>query len=337
MRTKIILTIGPSSESPEILAKLAEKGFDIARMNFSHCTHEEFKSHVRNIKAVNKKYKTDIKILQDLQGPRIRVGNLPPEGKQLSLGEQIIFSTKKEKARDIIFVDNPTLHKDIKKGNLIYLSNGEMQLSVTAVKGCRIYAKVLREGILYSHKAINLPHTKLRISGLTKKDITDLKLALKEGVDYVAVSFVQTAKDMEQARRYVGNKVKLIAKIETALALENINGIFRASDGIMIARGDLGIEVPEEQVPFIQKNLIHQAIWHNKPSITATQILTSMINHPVPTRAEVSDIANAVFDGTDAIMLSDETASGKHPLHALEILRKVILQSERYLMRLNHL
>lgn len=337
MRTKIILTIGPSSESPEVLKQLVATGFDIARMNFSHCTYDEFKKRKKVIASLGKKAGRDIKILQDLQGPRIRVGALPPEGREMKNGETVVFSTAKGERDGIIFIDNPQLHTEIKKGDPLYLANGAMKLVVSAVKGHKIYAQVLREGILYSHKPINVPRTKLGISGLTKKDIADLKFGLKEGVDYIAVSFVQSAKDIEQARRFVGTKAKLIAKIETALALENIDSIIRASDGIMIARGDLGIEVPDEQLPFIQKNLIRQAIWHGKPSITATQILTSMINHPIPTRAEVSDIANAIFDGTDAIMLSDETASGSYPVHALQKAAKVITKSEEYLNRPNYL
>ncbi|MEW6617563.1 MAG: pyruvate kinase [Patescibacteria group bacterium] len=189
--------------------------------------------------------------------------------------------------------------------------------------------------MLYSRKAVNVPDTKLSISGLTKKDIKDLKFGLSKKVDYIAISFVQSADDILKARKYIGTKAKIIAKIETALALKNIDTIIQVSDGIMVARGDLGIEVPVEKLPFIQKNLIRHSIWHNTPTITATQILTSMINHPHPTRAEVSDIANAVFDGTDAIMLSDETASGKYPVQAIKTVAKVVRQAESYMHREN--
>lgn len=335
MRTKLIATIGPRSESKEMLEKLVEAGMNIARMNFSHCTYDEFKMRKKHLMAIGKKLNRKIEILQDLQGPRIRVGELPPEGRTLKDGEIVIFSTKKESDPSIIFVDSPRLHTDINKGDLIYLTNGEMELVTQAIKGEHIHAKVIRGGVLYSRKAVNVPDTKLSISGLSAKDIKDLKFALAEGVDYIAISFVQSADDILKARKYVGTKAKIIAKIETALALKNIDSIIQVSDGIMVARGDLGIEVPIEKLPFIQKNLIRHAIWHNTPVITATQILTSMINHPHPTRAEVSDIANAVFDGTDAIMLSDETAAGQYPVQALKTAVKVIKQTEEYQHRGN--
>lgn len=335
MRTKIIATIGPKSEVPDTLERMVEAGFDIARMNFSHCTDAEYRSRKRLLAKFGRKHGKRIAIMQDLQGPRIRVGELPPEGREVREGETIVFSTKREKGNDAIFIDNPKLHKEVRKDEPIYLANGEMELAVAAVKGPRIYANVVRGGVLYSRKAVNVPHTKLSISGLTAKDVRDLRFALREGVDYVAISFVQTAEDVLKAKRIAGSRAKVVAKIETALALRNIDAIIQASDAIMIARGDLGIEVPVETLPFIQKNLIRHAIWHGKPSITATQILTSMVTHPHPTRAEVSDIANAVFDRTDAIMLSDETASGQYPVRALRTAAKVAAQAEAYMNRAN--
>ena len=210
----------------------------------------------------------------------------------------------------------------------MYLANGDMELVVTRVAGSRIFAKVVRGGTLYSRKGVNLPHTKLSNSGLTPKDIRDVKFGMKHGVDLFAISFVQSSDDVERLRRIVGEKAKIIAKIETALALRNIDDIIRASDAIMIARGDLGIEVAPETIPFIQKNLIRHANWYDKGTVTATQMLTSMINHARPTRAEVSDIANAVWDGTDAVMLSDETASGEYPLESLRTMVRVVAQAE---------
>lgn len=330
MKTKIIATIGPASDSPEIIKKLVKDGLDIARFNFSHCTYEEFEARSAKLKKAAKEVKREVAILQDLQGPRIRVGEIPGGSRQLKEGETIVFSTKIKNDKEIIFVDEPYLHADIKKGELIYLANGDMKLLVNKVQGDKIYAEVERGGTLYSRKGVNVPHTKLTTSGLTSKDIKDVKFGLKHGVDYVAISFVQTAEDVLKLKKLVGNKAKIIAKIETALALKNIDSIIQASDGIMVARGDLGIEVAEEKLPFIQKNLIRQAVWHGKASIVATQMLLSMINNPRPTRAEVSDIANAVLDGTDAVMLSDETASGKHPTQALETLVRVVRQAEHY-------
>jgi len=337
MRTKIIATIGPSSEQPEVLEKMVEAGFDIARMNFSHCTEEEYRSRKRLLAKFGKKYGKKIAVMQDLQGPRIRVGELPVEGLEIKEGETVVFSTKRESGKGAIFIDNPKLHLELKKGEPIYLANGDMELVTKAIKGDRIHAAVVRGGVLYSRKAVNVPHTKLSISGLTRKDTRDLAFALKEGVDYVAVSFVQTADDIARAKKLVGGRAKVVAKIETALALKNVDAIIQASDAIMVARGDLGIEVPVEKLPFIQKNLIRHAIWHGKPTITATQILTSMVAHPHPTRAEVSDLANAVFDRTDAIMLSDETASGQYPVRALRTAAKVAAQAEAYMNRENYL
>ena len=327
MKTKIIATIGPSSDSYETIYKMIEAGMSIARMNFSHCTYPEYLERKRHIQKASKKLKKSVQILQDLQGPRIRVGEMPKEGLELKEGELMVFSTNRNK-NDAIFVDNPYLHLDIKLGHPIYLANGDMELIVKKKKDSEIYAEVVRGGILYSRKGVNVPHTKLTASGITRKDVKDLKFGLKQKTDYVAISFVQSAEDILKARKIIGTKAKIIAKIESAQALKNIDAIIQASDGVMIARGDLGIEIPYEKLPFIQKNIIRHAAWHRKPSITATQMLTSMINHDHPTRAEVSDIANAVWDGTDAVMLSDETASGKYPIRSVKAMAKVVKQAE---------
>jgi len=327
MRTKIIATIGPASDSAEMIQKFVDAGMSIARVNFSHCTDENFLKYKKRIAAAGRKARRSIPIMQDLQGPRIRVGELPAEGRRLAEGETVIFSTKKEDAR-AIFVDSPKLHSDMKTGELIYLANGDMELVVTKISGSRITARVARGGTLYSRKGVNLPNTKLSNSGLTKKDIRDVRFGLSQGVKVFAISFVQAAADVEALRKIVGPKATIISKIETALGVKNIDGIIRVSDAIMIARGDLGIEIPAEQIPFIQKNLIRHARWYGKGSITATQMLTSMVDHQRPTRAEVSDIANAVWDGTDAVMLSDETASGSYPLESLRMMARVVAQAE---------
>lgn len=330
MKTKIIATIGPSSDSYEIIEKLVEQGLNIARFNFSHCTFDEFRDRSAKVKKAAAKLKKEVFILQDLQGPRIRVGEIPGGSRKLKDGDSVIFSTKLKNDPEIIFIDEPYLHADIKADELIYLANGDMELVVKKVQGNKIHTEVIRGGILYSRKGVNLPHTKLTTSGLTAKDVKDVKFGLQEGVDYVAISFVQTAEDVLKLKKIVKDKAKVVAKIETAMALKNIDSIIQVSDAIMVARGDLGIEVAEEKLPFIQKNIIRQAAWHGKASITATQMLLSMKESPRPTRAEVSDIANAVLDGTDGVMLSDETASGKYPVQALETLVKVARQAERY-------
>ncbi|MDP3725146.1 MAG: pyruvate kinase [Nanoarchaeota archaeon] len=336
MKTKIIVTLGPSSDSPEMIRALGHSGADIFRNNFSHCRPEEYEERLRAVQAASKEVGRPLFMMVDLQGPRIRVGVLPEEGRELASGEEVVFSTRKEKENGVIFIDNPYLHLDIQPGDPMFLLNGEIELQVMNVRDDEIITKVLRGGMLFSRKGVNVPRTKLTTSGLTEKDRADLKFALGAGVDYVAVSFVQAAEDVSRAREIVGDKVKIISKIETALALKHIDSIIQASDAIMIARGDLGIEVPVEEIPFIQKNLIRHATWHRKPAIVATQMLTSMIRAPHPTRAEVSDIANAVWDGAQGVMLSDETASGGYPLEALRALKKIVHKAEEFHFNPSH-
>ena len=337
MRTKIIATIGPVSESKEMIYKFVAGGMDIARINFSHCDYGQFLVRKKNIVNAAKKAKRKIFIMQDLQGPRIRVGELPIEGKKLETGMRAVFSTQKGDT-DAIYIESSNLHRDVGVNEPIYLANGDIEVIVKRILGNRIFTEVARGGILYSRKAVNLPHTKLSNSGITSKDVRDVKFALKHGVDFIAISFVQSAEDVNKLKKIVGNKAKIIAKIETKLALKNIDSIINAADAIMVARGDLGIEIPIEQVPFVQKNIIRQANWHGKGVITATQMLMSMINHASPTRADVSDIANAIWDGTDAVMLSDETASGQYPLEALKMMIRVVSQAEKsHFDRLNPL
>lgn len=329
MRTKIIATIGPKSESKEMIYQFVESGLDIARMNFSHCTYDEYKARKVLITEACKALGKTVLIQQDLKGPRLRVGTMPAEGRELRDGETVTFTTDKAGMQpEEIYIDDPHIHADIAEGDPLYLSSGAMELIVTGVTGKRFTAKVLQGGRLYSNKGVNVPNTLLTTSGLTDKDIEDVKFAVHEGVDYIALSFVQSVDDVVRLRALVPDTVKIIAKIEMALALKNLDAIMQASDGIMVARGDLGTEISLEKVPFVQKNLIRQAAWYGKSSITATQMLSSMISHPHPTRAEVSDIANAVWDGTDAVMLSDETAAGNYPLEALQMLVRVTQEAE---------
>ena len=328
MKTKIIATIGPSCEDASTLSAMVELGMNVARMNFSHCSPEEYKKRRNVIYSEAEKLGKHVSILQDLQGPRMRVGQMPKEGKELKKGETVLFSTDKN-VSDAIFIDEPSLAGSIEIGHPLYLSSGDMELAISEIDGNNFKAEVIRGGTLFSKKGINVPETHLKMSGLTDKDLADVDLALLEGVDYIAVSFVQSAEDMNKLREKVGTKAKLIAKIETAQALKNIDEIIKASDSIMVARGDLGIEIPMERVPFMQKNLIRHAHWYNKGAIVATQMLMSMVDNKKPTRAEVSDVANAILDGADAVMLSDETAGGKYPLEALESLIKIVKETER--------
>jgi pyruvate kinase len=327
MRTKIVATIGPSSASRMAIRQLIAAGMNLARLNFSHGTPDAFASWIKEIRSSARLEKRKVRILQDLQGPRIRVGEFPPEGRKLEEGEMVLFTTRRAD-RGPIFIDHDRLHLEIHRGDPLYLANGDMELIVERVRDSRIFARVLRGGTLHSRKSVNVPRTKLSSSGLTAKDIRDVKFGLAHGVDAVAISFVQAADDVKKLRRIVGGQAKIVAKIETSLALEHIDGIIRESDAIMIARGDLGIEIPIETVPSVQKNLIRHAQWYGKGTITATQMLISMVDHVRPTRAEVSDVANAVWDGTDAVMLSDETASGKYPVESLRMMVRIVREAE---------
>lgn len=343
MNTKIIATVGPKSESPKDLEALLKAGVDIVRVNFSHASFEQFIRIKKIVAGFNKKSSRKISLILDLQGPRIRVGKLPAEGLILRDGETAAFSYgARNKIYDgkIIPIDSASLHADIKKGDPLFLCNGDIEISVTEVKNKIIRGLVLRGGLLTSNKGINIPDTNLKAGGLTKKDIADVNFGLKIGVDYIALSFVQTANDVERLRKIIAsanlkNKIKIISKIERGIALKNIDAIISKSDAIMVARGDLGIEIPIEDLPIVQKNLVRHAHWHDKPAIIATQVMTSMIKNPHPTRAEISDIANAVFDGADLVMLSDETAVGEHAVEAVKILKKVIERTEKYIYKGN--
>jgi len=337
MDTKIVATVGPKTESPKALLALIKAGVDMVRVNFSHASYEQYKSIKKIIDTYNKKSKRRVSLMLDLQGPRIRVGTMPTGGIMLHVDEiyQFTYSKTPYKHGGIIPIDNSQLYKYIKKDEPLFLCNGAIELLVLDVNDKIITAKVINGGVLSSNKGINVPNTNIKKGGMTLKDIADLKFGMKTGMDYVALSFVQTADDVNRLRKLLGknSKVKIISKIERGIALKNIDSIIVASDVIMVARGDLGIEVPIEELPIIQKNLIRHSHWHDKPTILATQVMTSMIKNPHPTRAEISDIANAVFDGADMVMLSDETTVGDYCVEAVQILKKVITRTEEYLQK----
>lgn len=330
-KTQIVVTVGPKCESSEMIQKLIESGMDVARFNCSHDTHETFAKRAEQIKQFSGSKK--VKILADLQGPRIRVGTMPPEGRILTTGENVVFSTHvcKDIKEDEIVIKDPYLHEDVKVGDVILLDNGTMELLVTNTHQHKIEAKVLHGGVLYSNKGVNLPLTQTTTSAITDKDKLDIEFAKEMKFDYVALSFVSCKEDLLLLRQLLGEDgPKIISKIETGMAIKNLHEIIELSDGIMVARGDLGIETPIQRLPILQKEIIYKAISAGKPVITATQMLDSMVNSPYPTRAEVSDIANAVLDGTSAVMLSNETAVGAYPLKALEMMVKVIEATEEY-------
>jgi len=340
MLTKIIATIGPKSDSQKELSALLAAGVDIVRVNFSHATYDQYKRIQKIVSRFNVESERKVSIMLDLQGPRIRVGQMPEGGIVMKAEENYAFVYSKKayvKKGDLVPIDSPDLYKDIKKGEMLFLCNGAIELKVTSVKNKVIGATVVNSGVLSSRKGINVPDTNIKKGGMTAKDLKDAKFGIKAGMDYIALSFVQTANDVMRLRKILGkkSKVKIISKIERGIALKNIDRIISASDAIMVARGDLGIEVPIEDLPIIQKNLVRHAHWHDRPAIIATQVMTSMIKNPHPTRAEISDIANAVFDGADMVMLSDETTVGDYPLEAVQLLKKVIERSEKNIYKGN--
>ena len=339
-KTKIVATIGPASDKEEILEALILAGMNVARVNFSHGTHKDHGERILKIRKLAKKLGKSVGILQDLQGPKIRVGELPAP-LQLAEGEYIRFYVEEDpppKGKEkIVPVDFRELFEMVKKDDPMLLNDGRLSLRVESAEEGNILASVIVGGELSSHKGINLPGVRLRVSGYTEKDQKDLKFGVEHGVDAVALSFVRTAEDIIQVREEMERFANgapapmLIAKLERAEAIENLDKILAVVDGVMVARGDLGVELPPEQVPVLQKMIIRKASDKAKIIITATQMLETMINNPLPTRAEASDIANAVFDGTDAVMLSAETAAGEYPVKSVEMMRRIICEAETHL------
>ncbi|MBI2436143.1 MAG: pyruvate kinase [Candidatus Magasanikbacteria bacterium] len=339
-QTKIVCTIGPSCETVEILTQMVEAGMNVARLNFSHGTYANHKMLIKNIRAVEKNTGEAIAILQDLQGPKIRVGIVPKTGIELNKGHEVLFSTD-EKNKKAIQIGYKDLHKFLKKDELMLLDDGKIQGVISSVKGKTITVRITVSGVLTSHKGINVPQSDLsKLKVLTDKDKQDIEFGVKNGVDMIALSFVMSPTDIldlkyhiKKVARKLGIKkqepIRVIAKIEKAEAVKRIDEILEVVDAIMVARGDLGIEIPAEEVPIIQKKLVDKALEKAKPVIVATQMLDSMQHNPRPTRAEVSDVANAVIDHTDAVMLSNETASGEYPVETVAMMSKIIRQTEK--------
>ncbi|MEO2082877.1 MAG: pyruvate kinase [Desulfurobacteriaceae bacterium] len=330
-RTKIVATLGPASSEEKVLTKMVEAGLDVVRLNMSHGTHEEHKERITTVRKVERKTGRPIPILMDLCGPKIRLGKLEKEPLFLHRGDRIVLTTGKP-GKGKITVNYPKLHKEVKKGETILLADGAFRLKVKEVKGRDIICEVIVGGPLTSHKGINLPNTKLSVPALTEKDREDVRFGVEMGVDFIALSFVRSAEDvleLKELLKSLGKEIPIVAKIEKPEAVKNIDDILRVSDALMVARGDLGVEIPVERVPVIQKMLIRKANEAGKPVITATQMLKSMVDLPQPTRAEVTDIANAVLDGTDALMLSEETAVGKYPVRVIKTMVKVAREAEK--------
>ncbi|MDD5731484.1 MAG: pyruvate kinase [Patescibacteria group bacterium] len=328
-KTKIVATIGPASSSKKVLTQMIESGLDIARFNFSHAKYDLSAKWIGIIRAIAKKKKREVKILQDLQGPRIRLGaDLPEKGLPLKKGAKIKIGFGKFK-RGFLPIDYKGLVDDIKIGTLIMLSDGTVELEVIKKEKNSALAKVLVGGKVFSRKGVNIPNANLKISPITEKDKADIKWGLKNEVDYIALSFVKDEKDMKELRKLTGGKVKLIAKIERPQALKNLKKILKFSDGVMVARGDLGIELHLEKIPNAQRKIIDVAHKTKKLVIVATQMMESMLNNPQPTRAEVSDIDTAVIEKADAVMLSEETAIGKYPVEAVRVMEKICKEAEK--------
>ena len=335
-KTKIVATIGPASEKYENLVELMEKGVDTFRLNFSHGTHEQHKKVIDNIVRLNKEYGTYIGILADLQGPKIRVGKIENNGIRFEKGEILTIVTKKEilGTKAAVYINYQSFASDVKVGEKILIDDGKLIFEVISSNGKnKVELKTLYGGVLSSNKGVNLPNTKISLPCMTPKDLKDLDFILTQPVNWIALSFVRSHKDIGDLRKRidkVGHPAKIIAKIEKPEAIEKLDKIISASNGIMVARGDLGIEVPMEKLPGIQKMIIQKCIQKARPVIVATQMMESMLTNPSPTRAEISDVANAVLDGTDAVMLSGETSVGIHPGLVVEAMTKILFETEKY-------
>lgn len=334
-RTKIVCTLGPSSTDPEVVRQLIESGMDIVRLNFSHGTHDDHQKMITTVKEVSLALGEHVTILQDLQGPRIRVGQLSRPMVELKEGEPLTITMEEvmgdEKRISTTYKD---LARDIKQGNRILMDDGRMELKVLGVRDSEVFCRVVSGGSLKPHKGLNLPGTTISAPALSDKDKEDLEFGLANDIDYVALSFVRKVEDITALREFIvergpkGKRVPIIAKIERGEAIDDIDAILSEADGVMVARGDLGVELPTEDVPMLQKMIIRKCNEIGKPVIIATQMLESMIENPRPTRAEASDVANAVLDGADAVMLSGETSVGKYPVGAVQIMDRIIRKAE---------
>ncbi len=329
MKVKIIATIGPASQDAEVQKEMVKAGVSVARFNFSHGSKEEFREWAHNFRQLSVSLQKPVAILQDLQGPRLRLGEMRGE-KHLKLGATVKVGVQ-HTGNDLV-LDNPQVFADIRPKERILINDGMVVLRVKKKTSRSLVCEVEREGTVRSHNGVNLPDTEISLPALTDKDKQDALFGLELRVDYIALSFVRRAQDIRELREYLQRHSDfaplLIAKIERREAVEHVGEILRVADGIMVARGDLGIEMPREEVPLVQKQLIKKAIAAGKPVITATQMLESMVKKPLPTRAEVSDVANAILDGTDAVMLSEETSVGEYPVEAVREMAKVIAQTE---------
>jgi pyruvate kinase len=332
-RTKIVATLGPGSNNPEMIERLIEAGVNVFRLNFSHGTKELHKSNIDHIRQLSQRLKRPIGVLQDLQGPKIRIATFKEGKVELKVGDSLSLTCDDDSPGDKkrVGVTYRNLYNDVRSGDTLLLDDGRLALKVKALKGQTIETTVTLGGVLSNNKGINIPGADLSIPALTDKDVEDLLYGAELDVDWVAMSFVRSRDDLLLARHYLaraGSRAKLMAKIEKPSAVSRFEEILGEVDGVMVARGDLGVEMAPEQVPLIQKRLIRACVEAGKPVVTATQMLESMISNPTPTRAEASDVANAIYDGTDAVMLSAETAVGQYPVEAVQMMNRIALSVE---------
>jgi pyruvate kinase len=336
-RTKIVCTIGPVTAAKDRLAELFQAGMNVARLNFSHGTHEWHRERIHLLREIEAEQRCPIAVLQDLCGPKLRIGEVPKEGIELLVGRECVLSTEPfapGPPSPRIPIPLPGLIAALQPGGLVYMNDAQIELEVMDRRDDGVLCRVRHGGTLFSHKGVNAPGASFQINALTEKDVRDAAFGIAEGVDYIGISFVRQASDLAPVRSLIEQadaKTRIIAKIEKPEALANLESILAAADGLMVARGDLGVEVPLHQVPILQKQIIHSAGAVGKPVITATQMLESMIKSPRPTRAEVSDVANAIFDGTSAVMLSGETALGDFPIESVRVMAATAEFAEAHL------
>ena len=333
-KTKIICTMGPSTDKGDVMEQLVREGMDVARFNFSHGPHDEQRGRIQKLRELRKKYDRPVAALLDTKGPEIRLGCFKDGKVSLEEGQIFTFTNKDiEGTNECVSITYKELYKDVQPGGHILVDDGLVDLEVQDIAGKDIVCKVINAGVIGDRKGVNVPGANLKMPFISKKDHDDLLFGIQEGFDFVAASFTRTANDIREVRKILkengGEEIQIIAKIENQQGVDNIDEIIEAADGIMIARGDMGVEIPPEYVPVIQQKIIQKVYTAGKPVITATQMLDAMIRNPRPTRAEVTDVANAIYDGTDVVMLSGETANGKYPLEALKMMAKIAERTEK--------
>ena len=343
-KTKIVATIGPASSSKKMLKEMIDSGMTIARLNFSHGTYDDHKKVIKNIRELNNEFGIHIGMLADLQGPKIRLGEVKNGGVEIRSGHSITITTNEcEGNSKKVYLSYPEFPKDVTEGDTILINDGKLVLQVTGTnRKDEVKASIEHGGMMESRKGVNLPNTKISLPCLTEKDLADLDFALDNNIEWVGLSFVRRAEDVQELKEIIksrNSKTKVIAKIEKPEAVSDLNNIIRVTDGVMVARGDLGVEIPMQEVPVVQKSIVKKCLNEAKPVIIATQMMESMITNPAPTRAEVNDVANSVLDGADALMLSGETSVGDHPALVIKamysIIRHLELKGDIYYRRLN--